>query len=121
MKKLSEILLELSKKALAQPVEETTQGGGMASLFFAQLAWNRAIDRDSGPSQSDYLKILAQIELDYPEASKELKSRHYEGLIQMLVKVKLNQYPLDDRFIYGFGFTPEGNLQVQWDRRKIKV
>jgi len=121
MQKLSEILLEFSQVILAKPMSKTTEGGALVALLLAQVAWNRAIDRDEATSQTPYLDILDWIEKDHPDARQELRSRHYEGLIKKLVQLKLAKYPLDDRFVYGCGFTPEQNLRVEWDRRKIKV
>ena len=120
MKKLSAILIELAEEVLAQPADKTSDGGLHAALLLAQVAWNRAIDQDEADSQGNYVGLLAQFERDNPKARADLKSHDCEELIEELVQAKLDRYPLDDRFVFVCGTTPEGNVHVEWAHRKIK-
>ncbi len=114
------ILIELAEQVLAQPVGKTSDGGLHAALLLAQVAWNRAIDQDKADTQEDYVDLLAQFERSDPKTRSDLKSYDCEELVEELVQAKLDRYPLDDRFVFVCGTTPEGNVHVEWDHRQIK-
>ena len=120
MKKLSEIMMDLTEQLLAQPIKLTSSEGGHAALLLAQVGWNRAIDRDAAGTTGNYLHLLAQFEKDNPKARADLKSYDCEELIEEIVQIKLAKYPCDDRFIHVCGTTPQGNLRVEWVHKKIK-
>jgi len=120
MKKLSEIMMDLSEQLLAQPVELTSSEGGHAALLLAQVGWNRAVDRVAAGTPLNYLNLLARFEKDNPKARADLKSYDCEELIEEIVQIKLEKYPFDDRFIHVCGTTPQGNLRVEWVHTKIK-
>ena len=120
MKKLSAILIDLAGRVLAQPVDKTSDGGAHAALLLAQVAWNRAIDREEADTRGGYLDLLARFERDNPKTRAELKSYDCEELIEELIQVKRQQYPTDDRFIHVCGTTPAGNVHVEWTHRPIK-
>ena len=120
MKKLSAILIELAEQLLAQPVDKTSDAGLHAALLLAQVAWNRAIDRDQADTQGNYLDLLARFERDNPKTRADLKSYDCEELIEELVQVKLKKHPFDDRFVFVCGTTPQGNVHVEWNHKRIK-
>jgi len=119
MRKLSEIMIELASKILAQPLEMTSDEGFHCALMLANVAWNHAIDPAEADVSGHYLNALAQFERDNPRARADLVSYDCEEMIGQLQRSKQAKYASDNRFIVVCGTTPAGNVHVEWTPKKI--
>ena len=120
MQKMSEIILTLAEKLLAQPTEDTSSEGAAAALLLAHVAWNRAVDPLGGDQVGYYRKLLAVFKAENPNFMKELRSTDCEAMIQELTDLKLALYPTDDRMIRLCGITPRGTVRVEWHHRGVE-
>jgi hypothetical protein len=120
MQKMSEVILGLAERVLAQPPEKTSSEGAAAALLLAHVAWNRALDPLGGDQVGSYRKVPRVLQRENPKCLRELKSADCEAMIQELTKLKLALYPADDRIICLCGITERSTVRVEWHHRAVE-
>src|SRR3954452_11480585 len=110
-RKMSEILKEMAEHLLRNPRREPSSGAMHASLFLANMAWNKSLGLDQ-PWEA-VAPVLKAFESEQPDLWAELKSRDAEAMVDELVRFKRAHHPDDRRRILSCGI-PEGKIRVEW-------
>ncbi len=111
VRKMSEILKEMSERLLRNPDGDPSSGAAHIALMFANIAWNEGIGvihpRDR------YREAWEVFEAENPTLWSELKSNDVDALIDELVAFKRKHHPNDQRRILACGI-PDGKVRVEW-------
>lgn len=111
LRKLSEIMKEMSELLYRQPQAVPSTEAAHMTLFLANMAWNESVGLTA--PREGYRQVWGAIEADNPELWQELKSNDIDGMIDELIRYKQAHYPEDKRRILICGI-PEGKIHVEW-------
>ena len=111
VKKMSEIIKEMSERLLRHPDAVHSSEAAHVALMFANFAWNETVGL--GYAREGYRSAWEMIEAENPEMWSEFKSNDIDAMIDELVQYKKTHYPDDKRRILTCGI-PEGNVRVEW-------
>lgn len=107
--KMSDIMKNLAMMCFRETHTLPSSEAVHASLLLANIAWNRALGRDT-PDYEDLLMVFTRSK---PKLWSELKSANTEALIETLRQAKELRYPTDRRVVLVCGMR-EGNVRVEW-------
>ncbi|MGO8745933.1 MAG: hypothetical protein ACLQNE_08075 [Thermoguttaceae bacterium] len=110
-RKLSTIMMEMSKLLLCNPTAVPSSEAAHVTLFFANVAWNESVGLDH--ARGGYRSTWETIEAGNPTLWNELKSNDVDAMIDELVEYKKSHYQDDQRRILSCGI-PEGKVRVEW-------
>ena len=110
-RKLSEIMLEMSKLLLRNPNVVPSSEAAHVALFFANVAWNESVGLDQ--AREGGRSAWETIEAENPALWDELKSNDIDAMIDELVEYKKSNHQDDQRRILTCGI-PEGKVRVEW-------
>jgi len=108
--KMSEIVKEMARSVLRVP-EFPSSEAAHAALLLAHVAWNRSLDLPV--PEIKYRRVLDALEDAKADFWDELTGSDAEEMIEILVALKRQRYPLDDRMIQVCGMR-DGNVHVEW-------
>ena len=111
LRKLSEILKEMSEQLYRDPAAIPTSEAAHMALFLANMAWNETVGMDH--PRDSYRPTWQTLAADNPLLWSELKSRHVDDMIDELIRYKQRHYPHDRRRILICGI-PDGKIHVEW-------
>ena len=111
VRKLSEIMKEMSETLLRNPSGVPSSEAAHVALFFANVAWNESVGLDH--AREGYRNVWETIEAENPALWDELKSSDVNALIDELIRYKNAHYPDDRRRILTCGI-PDGKVRVEW-------
>ena len=111
LRKMSEIMKEMSELLLRNPSGEPSSEAAHVALLFANAAWNECVGTDH--ARDGYRNVWEAIESENPALWNEFKSNDIDGMIDELVRYKKKHYPVDRRRILVCGMVP-GNVHVEW-------
>ncbi len=112
IKKMSEIMLEMAKTLLKDPIDPSNEAAH-AALLFAHVAWNKA-NGIKGNSYRWYKKVLKEFEYSNIDLWDEFKVIVHGKIIKSLVAYKNEYYPEDFRIIRICGMR-KNNVHVEWE------
>ncbi len=111
MRKMSEIVLEMSVTLLKSPAPSPSSEAAHAALLFTHVAWNKAIgSNDIGRT---YRIFLQKFENSNFVLWDEFRITDHQKIIDSLIAFKNEFYPDDLRVIHVCGMR-EGNVHVEW-------
>ncbi len=110
-RKMSEVMKEMAERLLRDPKGELSSEAMHVALMFANFAWNEAVGL--GHPRAEYRRAWEQIEAHNPDLWAEFKSNDVDGLIDELVRFKMQTDPDDRRRILTCGI-PNGSVRVEW-------
>jgi hypothetical protein len=111
LRKLSEILTEMSERLLRNPGGLASPEAAQVALFIANMAWNECVGLDY--PREECRNVWEEIEAGNPDLWDELKSKDINALIDELVRYKKDRYPDDGRRILTCGLVG-GKARVEW-------
>ena len=113
-RKLSESIKEMALRLLKDPEAGSSEPAMTAILMLAGAAWNSAIG--DKVMREKHRELIDQIDWEDVTPWEELRSCDTEQLIAELVDYKRERYPNDLRRVVATEMSPEGNVQVYWDK-----
>ena len=111
VRKLSEIMKEMSETLLRNPGGVPSSEAAQVALLFANVAWNESVGLDQ--AREGYRNVWETIEAENPQLWNEFKSNDIDAMIDELVRYKKAHYPDDRRRILVCGMVP-GKVHVEW-------
>lgn len=111
LRKMSEIMKEMSERLLRNPGGVPSSEAAHVALMFANIAWNETVGLVH--ARKSYRSAWEVIEAENPEMWNEFKSTDVDAMIDGLVQFKQQHYPNDQRRILTCGI-PDGKVRVEW-------
>ena len=111
LRKLSEIMKEMSELLLRNPAAVPSTEAAHVALMYANIAWNESVGLAHG--RKGYRSAWETIEAENPEMWSEFRSNDVDAMIDELKRFKEQRYP-DDRRRILMCRIPDGKIRVEW-------
>jgi hypothetical protein len=111
VRKMSEILKEMSEQLLRHPGSVPSSEAAHVALMFANIAWDETVG--IGDPRAGYRSAWELIAAENPEMWSEFTSNDVDAMIDELVRYKNQHFPDDQRRILACGI-PDGKIHVEW-------